>query len=119
MKIVRIRTEEQEIAYGGVEPEGIRVLHGVVVVQNKPVSATRVFNHSVTRMLLEPGCKGFIVGSKYGIYSRSVYNCVISRQFHALCKCGKIRLVQQLSVQLPGKPFRSQGVAVRWWPTSH
>jgi 2-keto-4-pentenoate hydratase/2-oxohepta-3-ene-1,7-dioic acid hydratase in catechol pathway len=46
MKIVRIRTEEQEIAYGGVEPEGIRVYRGTPFVAWEPTETIVPFTEA-------------------------------------------------------------------------
>ena len=43
MKIVRIRLEGDEIAYGGVEPEGIRVYRGTPFVAWEPTEAVVSF----------------------------------------------------------------------------
>jgi len=46
MKIVRIRTEEHEIAYGGVEPEGIRVYRGTPFVAWEPTESIIPFTEA-------------------------------------------------------------------------
>lgn len=43
MKIVRIRLEDDEIAYGGVEPEGIRVHRGSPFVAWEPTETLLPF----------------------------------------------------------------------------
>lgn len=43
MKIVRIRTREGEIAYGGVEPEGIRIYRGTPFVAWEPTETMVAF----------------------------------------------------------------------------
>lgn len=46
MKIVRIRLEDGEIAYGGVEPEGIRVHHGTPFVAWEPTEVLVSFEEA-------------------------------------------------------------------------
>ncbi len=44
MKIVRVRLEDDEISYGGVEPEGIRVYQGTPFVAWEPTEAVIPFD---------------------------------------------------------------------------
>jgi len=46
MKIVRIRTQEDDIAYGGVEPEGIRIYRGTPFVAWEPTESVVPFTEA-------------------------------------------------------------------------